>query len=100
MDNTLVTNAKSANNHSAELMLLVNAKGMLFEVPVDMLSGTKMTNWVEHKEDILELFQDLKEVLMNTQEFGNDFEGSERPMACCGCASGQSAVMNYAKHER
>lgn len=80
-------------------MLLVNSEGMLYEVPVEMLSGAKMTNWVENKEDILKLFQDLRGVIMMMEEFRDDIKSDVGLGSCCACAGGGQAI-NYAKYER
>ena len=37
-------------------MLLTNAKGMLYEVPDEMLSGLTLSDWADQKEEILALF--------------------------------------------
>lgn len=81
-------------------ILLVDAQGMVYEVPAEMLWGTKMSNWVERQEDILELFQDLREVLKKMQEFRDDVESEQINMACCGCAMGGSSAVNLCKWDR
>jgi hypothetical protein len=80
-------------------MLLVNSEGMLYEVPAELLSGAKMTNWAQNKEDILKLFQDLREVIMRMEKFSDDIKSDVGLGPCCACAGGGQAI-NYAKYDR
>jgi|UniRef100_A0A7C3Z285 hypothetical protein len=80
-------------------MLLVNSEGTLYDVPVELLSGAKVNNWVKNKEDILKLFQDLRGVIMKMEDFRDDIKSDVGLGPCCACAGGGQAI-NYAKYDR
>lgn len=80
-------------------MLLVNSEGILYDVPVEILSGAKVTDWIENKEDILKMFQDLRGVMMKMEEFRDDIKSDVGLGPCCACAGGGQAI-NYAKYDR
>jgi hypothetical protein len=76
-------------------MLLVKESRKDCGQPAD---GLRMSEWCGCQEDMMAGIMALNESL-GSQEF-KDKEISPVTAGCCGCASGQAAVMNFCKWER